>query len=533
MPTVPAIARFLRLGLAMIGAALALSGQQILRLGNGTEPQDLDPQAVTGLPEHKILMALFEGLLSTDATGQKLEPGIAESWDISPDGLVYTFHLRKDAQWSDGTPLTSADYIQSYRRMLTPELGAEYAYLIFNFVAGAREYYRGEITDFDHVGFKAPDPHTLQVTLKQPTPFLLSIIASHYAWYAVPVHVISKFGPTDRKNTPWTRPGRLVGNGPFVLKEWLPNQRIEVVRNPRYWDAARVKLDEVHFYATEDIAAEERMFRTGQLDITYELPNSKIDVYRRERPESLQTTPYLGVYFYRCNVTRPPLNDKRIRRALALAVNRDTLVKRVLRGGQSPAYAMSHPDCAGYSAQAQLTEDIAEAKRLLAEAGYPGGKGLPPIELLYNTSENHRAIAETLQAMWRKNLGVDVRLTNQEWKVYLDSQHTMNFQLQRSGWIADYIDPHVFFELWETDNGNNNSGWSNPEYDRLLHEALRTADTAARYAIYQKLDAILIDELPAIPLYYYSKTNAMHPRVKGYLPTPLDGHPYKYISIQD
>ncbi len=386
MPTVPAIARFLRLGLAMIGAALALSGQQILRLGNGTEPQDLDPQAVTGLPEHKILMALFEGLLSTDATGQKLEPGIAESWDISPDGLVYTFHLRKDAQWSDGTPLTSADYIQSYRRMLTPELGAEYAYLIFNFVAGAREYYRGELTDFDQVGFKAPDPHTLQVTLKQPTPFLLSIIASHYAWFAVPVHVISKFGPIDRKNTPWTRPGRLVGNGPFVLKEWLPNQRIEVVRNPRYWDAARVKLDEVHFYATEDIAAEERMFRTGQLDITNELPNTKIEVYRRERPECLQTNPYLGVYFYRCNVTRPPLNDKRVRRALALAVNRDTLVKRVLRGGQSPAYAMSHPDCAGYAAQAQLTEDIAEAKRLRAEAGYPGGKGLPPSELLYNTA---------------------------------------------------------------------------------------------------------------------------------------------------
>ncbi len=519
--------------LVCLTAASRLIGAQILRIGNGTEPQDLDPQAVTGTPEHKIIMGLFEGLLTEDPQDLHPVPGVAESWDISPDGKVYTFHLRANAQWSDGAPLTADDFVQSYRRMLSPALASEYAYLLFNFVAGAHEYYQGKITDFAQVGFQAVDARTLRVTLKQPTPFLLNIIASHYAWDVVPVAVIARYGPTDQKSTPWTRPGRLVGNGPFLLKEWLPNQKIVLARNPRYWDADRVKLDEIHFYATEDIAAEERMFRTGQLDITNELPNTKIDVYRRERPAALRIEPYLGVYFYRCNVTRPPLDDKRVRRALALALDRETLIKRVLHGDQRPAYAVSYPGCAGYTAAARLQGDLAEARRLLAEAGYPRGQGLPPIELLYNTSENHRAIAETLQAMWSKNLGVELRLTNQEWKVYIDSQKTRAFQLQRAGWIADYLDPHVFFELWETGNGNNDTGWSNAEYDRLLHAALAAPDAATRFALYQQLDAILVDELPVIPIYYYTHVHAMNPKVRGYYPTLLDNHPYKYVWIEE
>jgi oligopeptide transport system substrate-binding protein len=518
---------------ATSGAAALTTGKrpQVFRVGNGAEPKDLDPQTVTGIPEHKIIMGLFEGLVTEDAHGT-IVPGLAESWEISPDGKIYTFHLRPGVKWSDGTPITADDFVQSYKRMLTPALAAEYSYLLW-FAAGAEAYNAGKLADFSQVGFKAPDERTLQVTLAHPTPFLLKVIACHYAWNAVPVKVLAKYGALDDRNTGWTRAGRLIGSGPFVLKEWLPNQRIVLARNPHYWDAARVQLDEIVFYPTEDTAGEERMFRTGQLDLTLELPYTKIDVYRREHPESLHIEPYLGIYFYRCNVTRPPLDDKRVRRALALAIDRESLIKNVTHGDEQPAYALSYPGCAGYTPRARLAGDPAEARRLLAEAGYPDGQGMPTIELLYNTSQNHRAIAEAIQQMWRKNLGVEIRLVNQEWTVYINAQHTHNFQMQRSGWIADYIDPHVFLEIWTTGNGNNDSLWSNAEYDRLFAAALAAKDDRERYEIYQRMDAILVDELPVIPLFYYTRVYAMSPKVKGFYPTLLDNHPYKYVYLED
>jgi oligopeptide transport system substrate-binding protein len=267
--------------------------------------------------------------------------------------------------------------------------------------------------------------------------------------------------------------------------------------------------------------------------MTHELPIGKIDTYRKNHPESLRIDPYLGLYFYRCNVERPPLNDKRVRKALALAIDRESLVKNVTRGGQQPAYAVSYPGTAGYFPQARLEGDIEEARRLLAEAGFPGGKGMPTIELLYNTSENHRAIAEAIQQMWRNALGVNITLLNQEWKVYLDMQHTTNFSLARAGWIADYVDPHVFLEIWETGNGNNDTNWSNAEYDRLLQAALATEDKEERYAIYQKMDAILVEELPILPIYYYTRVRAISPAVKGYYPTLLDNHPYKHVYLEN
>lgn len=505
----------------------------IWRVGNGSEPQDLDPQTVTGVPEHKIMMAFFEGLVTEDPKDLHPVPGLAESWEISADGLTYTFHLRANARWSNGDPILAGDIVESFRRIITPALASEYAYLVYNFVAGAKDYYEGRITDFSQVGFKAPDERTFQVILDHPTPYLLKIMASHYSWWPVPAKVVTKFGPLAAKRTDWTRAGNHVGNGPFLLKEWSPHQRIVAVRNPHYWDAANVKLDGIEFYPTEDYATDERMFRTGQVDMTYEFPNSKIDAYRRDNPAALRIDPYLGVYFYRCNVARPPLNDKRVRKALALAIDREAIVKNITRGDQLPAYAVAYPGIAGYVPTARITGDLAEAKRLLAEAGYPDGKGCPPIELLYNTSENHRVMAEAIQQMWRKNLGVEIVLQNQEWKVYLDMQHTKNFTLQRGGWIADYVDPHVFYEIWETGSGNNDTNWGNPEYDRLLQESLKATNDADRYAIYQKMEAILVDEVPIIPIHYYTKVAALSPRVKGFYPTLLDNHPYKYIYLED
>jgi oligopeptide transport system substrate-binding protein len=510
-----------------------LAAEQIWKVGNGTEPQDLDPQTITGVPEHKIIMALFDGLATEDPKDLHPVPGLAESWEISDDGKVYTFHLRPNLKWSNGDPIIASEIIESYKRMLSPKLAAEYAYLIYNFVAGAKDYYEGKITDFAQVGFKAPDERTLQVVLRNKTPYLMKIIASHISWTPVPVKVITKFGALDQKRTAWTRAGNLVGSGPFILKEWSPQQRIVVVRNPNYWDAKTVKLDEIHFLPTEDLSTDERNFRTGQVHMTYVLPAPKIDTYRKNYPESLRIDPWLGIYYYRCNVERPPLNDKRVRKALALAIDRESLVKNVTRGGEKPAYAVSYPGTAGYFPRAKLEGTIEDAKRLLAEAGFPEGKGMPTIELLYNTQENHRAIAEAIQQMWRNKLGVNISLLNQEWKVYIDRQHTQNFTLQRAGWIADYIDPHVFLEIWESNSGNNDTNWSNAEYDRLLQAALAAANDDERYELYQKMDAILVDELPIIPIYYYTSVRALSPKVKGFYPTLLDNHPYKYVYLEN
>ncbi len=533
-PLVTALATLVILlaGCAKQGTSLAhtaaSSAKKILHYGNAAEPQDIDPQTVSGAPEHRLVQALFEGLVSEDPQLNVI-PGVAEKWEISSDGLVYTFHLRADAKWSNGEPVTADDFVQSYRRILTPALAAEYAYMLWH-VVGAEDYYKGKLTDFAQTGFKALDARTLQLTLRQPTPFLLHAM-NHQAWYPVPIATVKKFGGLEKKSTAWTRPENFVGNGPFVLKSWRPAQLIVGERSPTYWDRANVKLDEIDFLPIELAETEERMFRAGQLDITYEMPLTKIPVYRRDHPAALRIDPFDTVYFYRFNVKRKPFDDVRVRRALTLAIDREQIVKNVTLGGEQPAYHLIPPNLLGFVSENSFREDVTEAKRLLAEAGYPDGRGFPPVELLYNTLEKHRVIAEAIQQMWRKNLGIDITLFNQEWKVYMDSQHTKNFQLERGGWQADYVDPHVFLDLWETDGGNNDTNWGNAEYDRLLHSALGAPNQAARFAIYQKMEKIFLDEMPVIPIFFYTYARLVSPRVKHFITTPLDNFPWKYVDL--
>lgn len=505
---------------------------KIVNIGNNAEVQDIDPQVVTGIPENHVISALIEGLVSEDPKDLHPVPGVAESWEISPDGRTYTFHLRADAKWSNGTPVTSTDFVRTYQRMLTPSIGAEYAYMIFNYVVGAKDYYDGKLKDFSQVGFAAPDARTLIVRILQPTPYLL-IAMNHYSWFPLPIATLEKFGALDKRGTAWTRPENFVGNGPFVIKEWRQHQQFVVAKSPTYWDRAHVQADELHFFPIDNLDVEERMFRTGQLDITQEIPVAKIDTYRRENPAVLHTDPWLGIYYYRFNVKRKPFDDVRVRRALALAIDRESLVKNVTRGGEAPAYSLSYPGNAGYTPRARLTGTVEDARRLLAEAGYPEGKGFPKVELLYNTQENHRVIAEALQQMWRKNLGIDIGLTNQEWKVYIDAQHTQNFTFQRAGWIADYADPHVFLDVWETGGGNNDSNWGSPVYDRLLAASLSAKTTEERYGIYQQMDQILVDELPVMPIFYYTRARLVSTKVRGYYPTSLDNHPWKYVYVEE
>ena len=504
--------------------------EQILYKGNGSEPQELDPDIVTGVSEDHILMSLFEGFVSEDPHDLHPVPGVAERWDVSPDGTVYTFHLRNNAKWSNGDPVVARDFLESYKRMLAPTLASEYSYMHY-VVKNAQAYNEGKITDFDQVGYKVLDDHTFQVTLENSTPYFLSLLL-HHSWFPMHLLTIRKYGDPYLRGSKWTRVGRFVGNGAFVLAKWRVNDVIVVKKSPTYWDRDRVRLNEIYFLPIESDETEEHAFRAGQLHVTEMLPLSKIDFYKKNYPDLLHIEPYLGTYFYRINVTKPPLNDKRIRRALALTIDRESLVADVLRGGQLPAFCLTPPGTAGYTCRTQLHENIAEAKRLLAEAGYPGGKGLPPIELLYNTLEAHRIIAESIQQMWNKSLGIEVHLVNQEWKVYLDSQRTLNYQVCRASWIGDYVDPNSFLDMWLTGGGNNETGWSNPEYDRLIAEAARTTNPQQRLEVFQKAEAILLDELPIIPIYFYTHVCAQRPEVKGWYPTILDNHPYKYVYLE-
>ena len=367
----------------------------VLYVGNFAEPRELDPQLATGIPEANILYALGEGLVTADGKDLHPTPGVAESWDISPDGMSYTFHLRANAAWSNGEALTAADFVASYRRVLDPRLGAELSFYVWP-LKNAEAYTKGKVTDFDQVGVHALDAHTLRLDLEHPTPYLLRLVLMRM-WFPVHLASIAKTGAlNDRSNQGWTRPGKYVGNGPFILADWQPNQQIVVKKNPRYWNAGSIHLNEVRFYPIGDSNTEENAFRSGQLHKTYSdnLPSSKIELYRRDHPELFHDVPYLGTYFYMLNTTKPPLDDVRVRRALAMSIDRESIVRNVLRGGQQPSGSYTPANTAGYTSRAQIPFDPAAARKLLAEAGHANGAGLPPLEIMFNTSDQHRQVAE-------------------------------------------------------------------------------------------------------------------------------------------
>jgi oligopeptide transport system substrate-binding protein len=504
--------------------------EQILHLGNGAEPEDLDPQITTGVQEDNIIRALIEGLVSEDPVDLHPVPGMAESWDISPDGRVYTFHIRDNARWSNGDKVTSVDFVKAYQRALSPKMANQYAYMLF-YVVNAEEYNKGTLTNFNEVGFKAPDPSTLQITLNDPTSYFLSLL-NHHSWFPVHVPTIEKYGNVFQRGNRWTRPGNYVGNGPFQLVDWKVNRVITVKKNPHYWDADRVRLKEIRFYPIESLDTEERAFRSGQLHKTEKLPLPKVDYYKRQQPDLLMNAPYLGTYFYMFNTKKPPFDDKRVRQALTLAIDREAITERVTRAGEFPAYTFTPPNTAGYTSTAKIQPDLAKAKQLLAEAGYPDGRDFPRVEILYNTLESHKTIAEAIQQMWKQNLNIDAGLRNEEWKVYLNTKTSGDYDLARYGWIADYVDPNAFLDMWLTGGGNNDSGWSNLEYDRLIAEAGRTIDTEKRYQLLQQAEAILLDELPIMPVYYYVSIYLLHPSVKNWNATILDHQPYKYVYLE-
>ena len=502
-----------------------------LLLGNGAEPKDLDPQVITAFTDGNLAFALFEGLTSMDEKTSQPVPAVAERWETSADGLTWVFHLRANARWSNSDPVTAADFVYSIHRMLSPKLASEYSYMLWP-ILNAEAFNSGKIADFSAVGVQALDEHTLQLTLGSPCPWLLSL-AAHQSWLPVHQAVIEKFGPMDQQGTRWTRPGNLVGNGPFLLKEWTPNSRIVVECNPAYWDAAHCRLQRIIFFPNDNIATDEKNFRSGQLHLTYELPIEKIATYRAEAPEKLRIDPFLETFFLRFNVTKPPFDNKKLRQALARALNREAIAHDVLRGSRTPAHSLVPPRTAGYTSQAAVPDDFEAARRLLAEAGYPGGKGLPPFEMQIKSDDIHRAVMEAIQEMWKRELGVSIVIAPLEQKTWIQNWTTLSYQSGSTRWIGDYVDPNTFLDMWVTNGGNNNTGWSNAAYDHLIAESGRTLDTPRRQALQQQAEAILLDEVPIVPVFYGTRIYLIHPAVQGWSPSLLGTHRYQFVELKN
>ncbi|MHC4971201.1 MAG: peptide ABC transporter substrate-binding protein [Planctomycetota bacterium] len=510
---------------------------QELIFNNNAEPETLDPAIMTGVTEHTLALALYEGLASHDPETLGPRPGVAARWEISADGKVYTFHLRKNAKWSNGDPVTAEDFRWSWFRALNDPL-CDYAYLFF-YIQGAEAFREATLASFkktekflDYAAFtkmaklEILDPHKLRITLRAPTAFFLDLCC--FETY-MPVHrgTIEKHGK-DR----WTRPENWVGNGPFSLKEWSPRQHIIMVPEPNYWDADFVKLRKITALPVQDIDVAYNKFVNGEAHWIRTVPTSKIDDAKR-RPEYF-VAPYLGSYFYRINVTRPPLDDKHVRQALSLAVNRETITRDVLRAGQVPATWFCPPIAsAGYEPPRGWAYDPDRARKLLAGAGYPDGKGFPKLTLFYNTQEDHKRVAERIAQMWRETLGINISLQNAEWQVYLNQVEQKDYDIARAGWIGDYGDPMTFLDMWVTGRGNNNTGWSNARYDELIAKANTEPDAKKRIGILREAERIVTeDEFPIIPIYIYVNQGMKVDGLQGWYETVRDLHPFKYMYFE-
>lgn len=488
---------------------------------NGAEPETLDPALITGQPENRVVDALFEGLAAFDATATA-KPGVAEKWKISPDGRVYVFHLRKNAQWSNGDPVTARDFVASWRRTLAPETASEYAYQL-HYIKNGRPFNEGTLKDFGQVGVRAPDDFTLEVTLENPTPFFIDLCAFP-TLYPVHIPTVERFGDD------WIKPGKIVSNGAYTLADWRINDHIRLKKNPHYWDAEHVAMRTVDVLPTARANTALNFYTSGLADLMMDkglVPPALLNELRK-RPD-FHSAPFLGNYFLRFNCLRPPFKDPRVRKAFSLVVDKQSLVEKITRAGELPASSLVPPDTAGYQPPPGLQRDPEAARKLLAEAGFPGGKNFPLITYLYSEGELNEAIAVELQSMFQRELGVSLNLQRQEWKVYLNSMSRIDYDICRASWVGDYKDPNTFMDMFVTDGGNNRTGWSSKTYDALIADAGREVDQEKRFAIFRRAEKLLItDEAPICPLYFYVGIQLYDgTRLGGIQANLLDNHPLK------
>jgi oligopeptide transport system substrate-binding protein len=539
-------------GLFVVPSAKAVAQEVTYNLG--TEPAAIDPAITTGIPEANIELQIFDGLTRIDNKNMP-QPAIAKSWTISKDRKTYLFTLR-DAYWTNGTPVTAYDFEYAWKRALSPEVASEYAYQLYYVYGGeafntsikvGSKYYvqavdakgnpltkkeggkdvpvpdmKKEIDPSKNVGVRALNAKTLKVYLQSPTVYFLNLTA-----FPTLMPVCKAVVSTNDK---WAADVKTcVTNGPFKLIEWSHNEKMVFVKNPTYWDKDKVKLTKITYYMVEDESTALSMFQSGQLDAAANVPVSELP--KLVASGDAQILPYLGTYYYLVNVTKKPFSDVRVRKALGLAIDRKSITQSITQGGEVPALAyvpygiadaLPGSDFRKASQESFYKDnDIATAKALLAQAGYPNGKGFPAFTLLYNTSNRHKSIAEAIQQMWKKNLGITCTLKSEEWGVYLDDRSNLNYSVARAGWIGDYMDPNTFLDMWVTGGGNNDTGYSNKSYDALIAKAKATVDPKARMATLHAAEKILMTDMPILPIYYYTNPVLLSKSIKNFYQSTL------------
>lgn len=514
---------------AVVPAGVQLAEKQTLVRNNGSEVQSLDPHKIEGVPESNINRDLFEGLLISDVDG-KPSPGVAEKWE-NKDFKVWTFHLRKDAKWSDGTPVTAQDFVYSWQRLANPNTASPYAsYLQYGHIVNIDDIIAGKkpITD---LGVKALDDHTFEVTLSEPVPYFYKLLV-HSSVSPVPRAAVEKFGEK------WTQPANIVTNGAYKLKDWVVNERIVLERNTNYWDNAKTVINQVTYLPISSEVTDVNRYRSGEIDMTYNnMPIELFQKLKKEIPNEVHVDPYLCTYYYEINNQKAPFNDVRVRTALKLALDRDIIVNKVKNQGDMPAYSFTPP----YTDGAKLVEPEwfkwsqekrnEEAKKLLAEAGYTAEKPLT-FDLLYNTSDLHKKLAIAAASIWKKNLGANVKLENQEWKTFLDTRHQGNYDVSRAGWCADYNEPTSFLNMVLSDSSNNTVHYKSPAFDKLIADTLKVTDEAQRSELYSKAEQQLDKDSAIVPVYYYVNARLVKPWVGGYSgKDPMDNIHVKDLYI--
>lgn len=490
-----------------------------LVLINGTEPESLDPAICTGQPDGRVASGLFEGLTRLDPVTAEPSPGIAERWEISPDGLRYRFFLRTNAVWSTGEPITSEDVVYSWRRVIDPATAADYAGQLY-YVKNGEAISTGKIKDITQLGVRAIHPYLVEVDLENPTAFFLDLCAFR-TLCVVPRQTIQKYGDH------WLMAQPLPTSGCYTLESWRVNDKIRLRKNPKHWDAANIQNEVVDLVHLESANTALNLFETGQADVIWDktlIPMELMDVLK-QRP-STHFFSYLATYFVRFNVTKPPFNDIRVRQALAMSVDKVRIATHIMQGGEKPASTLVPPGTANYAAPEGLPYDPERARKLLADAGYPGGKGFPSFHYLFNTAKQHEQVAVELQQMWKKELGIQLELRNTEWKVYLADQSAVNFDLSRSAWVGDYNDANTFLDMFMSSNGNNRTGWKNTRYDELMRQANAMTDLKRRATLLAQAEKLLVaDEAPIVPLFFYAGITFFDPeRIEGIYPNLLDEH---------
>jgi len=514
---------------AFVSTILSLSAHAAtLNIHNGGDPTSLDPQKISGDWENRIDGDIFEGLVTEDPKDNPI-PGQAASWTISPDQKVYTFKLRDGIKWSDGQPVTAQDFVFAFQRLMDPKTAAQYAYLQYT-IHNAEKINKGEIKDLTQLGVKAIDDKTLEITLENPTPYFLNALM-HYTAYPLPKHVV------EAKGDQWVKVENIVTNGPYKPVEWVPGSHVSNVKNDQYYDAKDVKIDKVNFYTLEDQSAALKRYRAGEFDILTSFPADQYEWIQKNLPGQAHVVPFLGTYYYVMNATKPPFNDKRVRQALSMAVNREVIGPKILGTGELPMYSWVPPGTANYGEPAYVSwkdepykQKVEEAKKLLKEAGFGPDHPLKA-QLRYNTNDNHKRIAVAIAAMW-KPLGVDIELYNTETKVHYDEMQRGQVEIGRAGWLADYNDPINFLNLLSTGVEMNYGRWSNKDYDALIKQGNEEIDLKKRAEIYKKAEQLALDDSAAIPIYYYVSQNIVAPKVQGFVDNIQDIHRTRWLSIK-